>query len=196
MAANGTVLEICGNVASGKSTLATHLRDALGAQTVLERPDRLSLFESYIRDPKNWAYQMQLQFLSDKFSRYQALQLAKLGVLDRSFEEDATIFARLHFELGNITEERFARYTDVYNAMMSTRPSSTLKLLVACSPQTVLARIEQRSPKERKMLRGSYFERLIELYAEFTSQTSFDIVYDSETETLASVTERIQAKLG
>ena len=190
---NGSlVINICGNIASGKSTLAAALQDWFNFPVIIEDTSRISLFEKYCTDPKSWASLTQVQFMIDKFARALVCLTDEITIMDRSLDEDALIFAKLHRDIGNISDSDFSSYLDIYHGALNFLPKRRINILVTCSRLEQERRINNRGEKERLMLTSTYLDALGAMYSEYVLSSHFDLVFSSETDSTQSAVHAVE----
>ena len=184
---DNTIINICGNIGSGKSTVAAMIADWFKVPVVMEETPRISLFDRYCADPRKWAAKTQVQFLLDKFLRIIGHSSSPFVLVDRSSHEDAFIFARAHFDLGNISEEEYTSYLSIYNSTLKFTSANHMNILVKCSRDEQLRRIGFREKREREMLTIGYLDRIAKSYSTFEAELEFDFVLDSENQSATDV---------
>src|SRR5260221_9582404 len=117
-------IAVAGNVGVGKSTLVQFLTTQFGGEPFYEPVDTNPYFTKFFKDMRRWAFHSQVYFLTHKFRIHQAVQQKQgLVVVDRTIYEDAEIFAKGLYRDGNMDEDDFRLYWDLYEAMrQSLRP--------------------------------------------------------------------------
>ena len=166
------LLGIAGMVGSGKTTLARALAARFGLQLALESVDEenpwLDSFYSGPDGMRAYGLHLQLHFLATRFASMRRMRgLGGSWILDRTWYEDAEVFARGLHEQGYLNDEEWALYRRLYSELLyapAARPPRLLIYLHAPLDVT-LARIAERGrPKERDADR-TYFEQLHARYA-------------------------------
>lgn len=128
----GLVIQIEGNIASGKSTLAKELKKLFqqshdSKQLVcFDEPVCNPFLAAFYKDPKKYGFAFQAYMLTTRLyqmneSNRQAQQEEKTCVLDRGAVGD-TVFASLNHELGSLSDEEF----DIYKAICQNRAPHSL----------------------------------------------------------------------
>jgi deoxyadenosine/deoxycytidine kinase len=170
------LIGIAGMVGSGKTTLARALASRFGLQLALESVDEenpwLEPFYSSAESMKTYALHLQLHFLATRFASMRRMRgLGGSWVLDRTWYEDAEVFAFGHYEQGLLSREEWQLYRRLYSELLfapAARPPRLLIYLYA-PIETILQRISQRGrPKERETGR-EYWEQLHGRYSKWIS---------------------------
>lgn len=161
------LLGISGMVGSGKSTLARALASRFGLQLALESVDSenpwLDSFYSGADGMRNYALHLQLHFLATRFASMRRMRgLGGSWVLDRTWYEDAEVFAAGLHEQGLLTAEEWQLYRRLYSELLHAPAARPPRLMIYLHAplDSILTRIAERGrPKERDTDRG-YWEQL------------------------------------
>ncbi len=153
------LIGIAGMVGSGKSTLTRALAARFGLQHALESVDGenpwLEHFYGGGTDAmREYALPLQLHFLATRFASMRRIRGAGGSwVLDRTWYEDAEIFARGHHEEGLLSDQQWELYQRLYVELLHSPAARPPRLLVYLHAplDTITARIHLRGrPKERE----------------------------------------------
>ncbi|MBS4175868.1 deoxynucleoside kinase [Bacillus sp. FJAT-49736] len=151
---NNTVITIAGTVGVGKSTMTNSLAKALGFRTSFEKVDSNPYLDKFYSDFKRWSFHLQIYFLGERFKEQKRIFEYGGGFIqDRSIYEDTGIFAKMHYEKGNMSEVDYETYKNLFDAMVMTPyfPHPDLLIYLDGSIEDVLERIEKRGrPMEQK----------------------------------------------
>jgi len=161
------VITIAGTVGVGKSTLTKALASALDFRASLEKVDNNPYLEKFYRDFKKWSFPLQIYFLGERFKEQKRMFEYGGGfVQDRSIYEDSGIFAKMHYEKGNMTEIDYKTYKNLFDAMVMTPffQHPTLLIYLRGSIDDVLARIKERG---RPMEQNTPVEYWLEMYERY-----------------------------
>ena len=161
------LVAVAGMVGSGKSTLARALAARFGLQLALESTDDAAATNPQAAQPNPWlerfygepdgrqkyALQLQLHFLATRFASLRHMRgQGGSWVLDRTWYEDAEVFARGHYEQGLMTATEFDLYERLYAELLYSPAARPPRLLIYLHAplEVILSRIEERGrPKER-----------------------------------------------
>jgi len=114
------LIGVAGMVGSGKSTLTRALAARFGLQHALESVDEHNpwlerFYAGGVSAMRDTALNLQLHFLATRFESMRRMRGAGGSwVLDRTWYEDAEIFARGHFDEGLISELEWELYRMLY----------------------------------------------------------------------------------
>jgi deoxyadenosine/deoxycytidine kinase len=166
------LLGIAGMVGSGKTTLARALAARFGLQLALESVDEenpwLDSFYSGPEGMRAYALHLQLHFLATRFASMRRMRgLGGSWILDRTWYEDAEVFARGLHEQGYMNDEEWSLYRRLYAELLYAPAARPPRLMIYLHAplETTLARIAERGrPKEREADQA-YFGQLHARYA-------------------------------
>lgn len=198
-------LAICGNIGSGKTTLAKMLAKHYGWQAELEAVDDNPYLADFYEDMKRWSFHLQIYFLNSRFNQVKNIRESKIStVQDRTIYEDAYIFAANLYKSGFINDRDYSSYLTLFESMIQhVEPPDLLVYLKADIPKLV-SQIEKRGRDYENAIRLDYLKNLNQHYSDWID--SYDlgkllvievnhIDFVTSAEDLSSIVQRIDAEI-
>ena len=172
------LLAVAGMVGTGKTTLTHALAHRFGLQVALESVDDENpwLTPYYGPEPnaqKEFALRLQLHFLATRFYSMRKMRAQGGGwILDRTWYEDAEIFARSLYEREVMSQHEFELYRRLYVELLTGPAARPPQLLIYLhgSLDLVVARIGQRGREAEQDMPPSYWKSLHRRYATWIAQ--------------------------
>jgi hypothetical protein len=156
-----TFVAVAGNIGSGKSSLTRLLSQAMGWQAMYESVEDNPYLSDFYRDMRRWSFQLQVYFLSNRFRNHKAITEGTASViLDRVIYEDAEIFARNLFEIGNMEERDYRNYVALYDVMTEYLHPPDLLVYLRADVGTLLRQIALRGRDFEQSIKREYLEQL------------------------------------
>ncbi len=196
---------VAGNIGAGKTTLTDRLAGRLGWQAAYETVSTNPFLADFYRDMKQWSFHLQVYFLGDRAEQHRRLaSLGRSAIIDRSIYEDAHIFARALFDLGNMSEPEYLAYRRVYDLVVGGLPAPDLLLYLDASVPVLVERIRSRGREIESGISADYLALLDSFYREWIA--AFDLCpvltipadnlnFVTNEEHIAIIIDRIQQKL-
>jgi deoxyguanosine kinase len=150
----GILVEICGGVASGKTTLSTVLADA-GFVPNLEDFRSNPFWEAFYQDPRANAFETEITFL---LQHYHGEKKARLGT--RSISCDYSLLLDLAYSRVTLKGKRLAIFEEVFREAWGEVGPPNLLVYLRCDPETELKRIRRRGRKVEKSIDTGYLSAL------------------------------------
>jgi deoxyadenosine/deoxycytidine kinase len=165
---------VAGNIASGKTSLTERLGARLGWRTAYESVADNPYLADFYADMSQWSFHLQVFFLGHRAEQY--LELARApesAIADRSIYEDAYIFARALYHLGDLGERDYRAYRQVFDLIVAGLPRPDLLLYLKAPVPVLLERIAQRGRSIEAGITADYLSLLDTFYDEWLQR--FDL---------------------
>ena len=129
------LIGVAGMVGTGKTTLSSALATRFGLQLALESVDAENPWlESFYTGPEEmraYALHLQLHFLATRFASMRRMRgMGGSWVLDRTWYEDAEIFARGLYEQGLMSPDEWQLYRRLYAELLHSPAARPPRLLI------------------------------------------------------------------
>jgi len=159
---------LAGNIGAGKSTLVGLLCERLGWEPYYEPVTENPYLADFYADMRRWAFHSQVFFLTYRARAHRELMdLSRAVVQDRSFYEDAEIFARSLYRQGAMSEREWETYRGLYTTLTTLLAPPDLVVYLRASVPTLKARIARRGRDFEAKITDGYLQGLNELYEEW-----------------------------
>src|SRR6185503_18737575 len=141
------LIGVAGMVGTGKTTLSRALAARFGLQIAAESVDAenpwLESFYGSPADMRAYALHLQLHFLATRFASMRRMRgLGGSWIIDRTWYEDAEVFASGLHEQGFLTPEEWQLYRRLYAELLYAPAARPPRLLIYLHApfETILAR--------------------------------------------------------
>ena len=161
-----SIVWIEGIIGSGKSTLTKKISEAMNMRTIMEPVETNPYLELFYKDPKRWAFPMQIELLHRRYAMQKLAAFESLGecgykgaILDRGLPGDR-VFAKLHMLCGNMSEIEWKTYDRAYNIMACSLTPPSLLVFLDVDPRVALERVHARNRSAENGLPLQYLQDL------------------------------------
>jgi len=159
-------------IGAGKTTFCREVGKRLNLRIVEEPADSNPYLEDFYKDPKTYAFPMQVYLLGKRKLMQQLAGVEATGIgghkgaiLDRSISGDR-VFAKLHMKMGNIIPAFWQIYEDSYmDACTSLLPPTKL-IFLDVQPETAYERMKARNRNAEVNVKIEYLRDLRAGYQE------------------------------
>jgi deoxyadenosine/deoxycytidine kinase len=161
MTSSKAFIAVAGNIGSGKSSLTRLLSTANGWTPMYESVEDNPYLSDFYGDMRRWSFQLQVYFLSNRFRSHKSITEGDNSVvLDRVIYEDAEIFARNLFEIGNMEKRDYENYLALYDVMTEYLHPPDLLVYLRANVDTLLHQISLRGRDFEQSIKREYLEQL------------------------------------
>ena len=165
---------VAGNIGSGKTSITERIGARLGWHTAFESVADNPYLAEFYGDMRAWAFQLQVFFLGHRAQQHLVLAAApESAITDRSIYEDAHIFARALYHMGNLTERDYRSYRAVFDLVVAGLPRPDLLLYLRAPVPVLMERIHGRGRSMESGISAEYLTLLDTFYDEWLK--TFDL---------------------
>lgn len=201
---------LAGNIGAGKSTLVRMVCDRFGWEPYYEPVTENPYLDDFYKDMAAWAFHSQVFFLTWRARAHRTLMdIPRAVVQDRSFYEDAEVFARALHVQGAISDRDWETYRALYQTLTTLLAPPDLVVYLRASVPTLQKRIALRGRVFETRITDEYLASLNLLYEEWIAgftrspvlivpSDQLDFVKDSKDLDLivTTVAERLRGRQG
>jgi Deoxynucleoside kinases len=171
------LIGVAGMVGTGKTTLSQALAARFGLQLALESVEAdnpwLESFYGTPADMRTYGLHLELHFLATRFASMRRMRgLGGSWILDRTWYEDAEIFARGLFEQGLMTSDEWSLYRRLYAELLHSPAARPPRLLIYLhgSLDVIIDRIATRGRLKEREVAAEYWAALHRRYQRWITQ--------------------------
>jgi len=198
-------IAICGNIGSGKTTLAKMIAKHYGWSAELESVEDNPYLADFYEDMKRWAFHLQIFFLNSRFNQIKRIRDSKVTtVQDRTIYEDAYIFAANLYKSKFLNDRDYSSYLTLFESMIQHVEAPDLLIYLKADIPKLVKQIEKRGRDYENAIRIDYLKNLNQHYAEWIESYDIgkllvidvnEIDFVSNTEDFAEIISKIDVEL-
>ena len=159
---------VAGNIGAGKTSLTERLAARMGWHAAYESVADNPYLADFYADMHAWSFHLQVFFLGHRAAQHKALaEDRQSAIIDRSIYEDAFIFARALYEMGNMTERDYLSYRRLFDVVVGELPSPDLLIYLRASVPVLMERIGRRGRAIESGISADYLSLLDRYYDEW-----------------------------
>lgn len=184
-------IEVCGGIASGKTTLATLLK-CLSFEPILENFPKNPFWEAFYQDPVQHAFETEVTFLLQHYHQIKAARTS-----EKSFACDFSLFLDMAYATVTLKDSKLKTFLVVQEEVMREVGPPDLLVHLQCGAATELERIRRRGRAVEETITLEYLAQLNDAVALQVSNIGEQIrvlTIDSEHLNFAD-DQKIQQKL-
>jgi len=196
---------ICGNIGSGKTTLAGMLSKHYNWKAEFESVDNNPYLADFYEDMHKWAFHLQVYFLNNRFNQIKNIQASEISTIqDRTIYEDAYIFAANLFKSGFLNDRDYSSYLSLFHSMIHHVEAPDLVVYLKADIPKLVKQIQMRGRDYEDAIRLDYLKNLNDHYADWIANYDLgklliidvnDMDYVANIEDFSKVVSRIDVEL-
>jgi deoxyadenosine/deoxycytidine kinase len=164
---------ICGNIGSGKTSLAEKLGQHYGWDVLFESVDDNPYLPDFYENMAKWAFHLQVYFLNTRFEQIKKIQQSERSTIqDRTIYEDAYIFAMNLRKSKMLNDRDYGTYLSLFESMIQHVKAPDLLVYLKADIPKLVNQIQKRGREYENAIRLDYLKNLNEHYAEWIDRYS------------------------
>lgn len=206
------VIWVDGIIGAGKTTISKEICKILNFRPLLEPVDSNPYLADFYKDPKRWAFPMQMDLLLKRYAMHRLANMEAMAdsnfngvVIDRGLAGDR-VFAKVAYLAGNISELEWQTYNKAFNYLTYELAPPNLLIYLDVDPKIAKKRLEDRKREAEKGIPLSYFKKLhrgyLDVLTEIESGSTtwgrnvevFKIGWNTDYLPTVEITEKIKKK--
>lgn len=198
-------IAICGNIGSGKTTLANMLSKHYNWKAEFESVENNPYLADFYEDMHTWAFHLQVYFLNNRFNQIKNIQASEVTTIqDRTIYEDAYIFAANLYKSGFLNDRDYSSYLSLFHSMIHHVEAPDLVVYLKADIPKLVKQIQKRGRDYEDAIRLDYLKNLNEHYADWIGNYDLgrlliidvnNMDYVANVEDFSEVVSRIDVEL-
>ncbi len=198
-------IAIAGNIGAGKTTLTRMLARHYGWEPRFEPVRENPYLEDYYKDIPRWSFCLETFFLKERFKDVLAISHADHTIIqDRSIFEGVYVFVKNNYEQGNLSDNDYQTYMELFHLMMSLVSKPDLMIYLRKSVPELVRQIQLRGRDYEQQMQLDYLKGLNLRYDDFIFKyydgrvltiDSDGLDFEHQPEDFRKIIDRIDAEL-
>jgi deoxyadenosine/deoxycytidine kinase len=168
---NYNYIAIEGNIGAGKTTLANKLAQNINARLILERFEDNSFLPGFYKDPKNYAFPLEMSFLADRYQQVKD-QLAHGDLFSSNIVADYIIDKSRIFASINLPKDELLLFNKLFDIIYPTILKPDLIVYLHLSADDLIKKIQERGRSYELNIKASYLEKIQNRYFDYFRKSS------------------------
>ncbi|MGE4385678.1 MAG: deoxynucleoside kinase [Endomicrobiaceae bacterium] len=147
-------IEICGGIASGKTTLVQQF-EKNGYFSIYEDFKNNPFLHNFYSDTTRYAFETELTFSLQHFHALKISKTQKQIITDYSLEQDYA------YAKNNLTSSELLAFETVFNEIIQQVGQASIVVYIKCPIELLLNRIEKRNRRLEKAITYDYLDGMI-----------------------------------
>ena len=147
-------IEICGGIASGKTTLA-NLLGRSNINPILENFQTNPFWRAFYADPAGTAFETEITFLLQHYHQIKAAQKDR-----NSFASDFSMYLDLAYAYVTLPQDKREIFLSVYREVEKELGAPLLLIHLKCDPEIELQRIRERGREVENSITIEYLQQI------------------------------------
>jgi len=198
-------IAICGNIGSGKTTLAQMLAKHYNWDAEFESVEDNPYLADFYEDMLRWSFHLQVYFLNSRFNQIKNIRASKKTTIqDRTIYEDAYIFAANLYKSKFINDRDYSSYLSLFHSMLQHVEAPDLLIYLKADIPKLVKQIQKRGRDYENAIRLDYLSNLNEHYTDWIGDYSLgkiliidvnELDFVANVEDFSSIVNKVDTEL-